>query len=67
MNSNVSELIRYVRVSDLQVVAGLLAVGDPLDLGGRGEIQGLTHVREAERSGYAHISQRQVVHIQQRP
>lgn len=67
MNSNVLELIRYVRVSDLQVIAGLLAVGDPLDLGGGGEVQGLTHVREAERSGNSHISQRQVVHIQQRP
>lgn len=67
MNSNVSELIHYVRVSDLQVIAGILAVGDLLDLCGGGEVQGLTHVREAERSGYAHISQRQVVHIQQRP
>lgn len=54
-------------LSDLKVIAGLLAVGDPLDLGGRGEVEGLTQVREAERSGDAHICQRQVVDVQQRP
>lgn len=60
--------LRVLRAcSDLQVIAGLLAVGDPLDLGGGGEVQGLTGVGEAERSCYAHIRQRQVVHIQQRP
>lgn len=32
------------RLSDLKVIAGLLAVGDPLDLGGRGEVEGLTQV-----------------------
>lgn len=53
--------------SDLQVIAGLLAVGDPLDLGGGGEVKGLSQVREAKRSGDAHICQRQVVYVQQRP
>lgn len=66
MKSNVSLVVHYTQVSDLQVIAGLLAVSDPLDLGGRGEVQGLTQVREAECSGYTHICQRQVVHIQQR-
>lgn len=56
-----------VRISDLHVIAGFLAVGDSLDLGGGGEVQSLTQVREAECSGDAHVRQRQVVHIQQRP
>lgn len=52
---------------DLKVVARLLAVGDPLDLGGGGQVQSLAQVREAKRSGYPHICQRQVVDVQQRP
>ena len=54
-------------LSDLQIVTGLLAVGDPLDLCGGGEVQRLTQVREAKRSRYPHVCQRQIVHVQQRP
>ena len=57
----------YNSFTNLPVVAGLLAIGDPLHLRGGGEVQGLTQVGEAERSGYPHVCQRQVVHIQQRP
>lgn len=54
-------------LSDLKVIAGLLAVGDPLDLGGRGEVEGLAQVGEAKCPGDAHICQRQVVDVQQWP
>lgn len=54
-------------LSDLQIVTSLLAVGDPLELSRGGEVQGLAQIGEAEGSGYPHVCQRQVVHIQQGP
>lgn len=53
--------------SDLQVITGFLAIGDSLDLSGRCEVQGLALVWETEGSGYPHVCQRKVVHIQQWP
>ena len=55
------------RGANLQVVAGLLAVGDPLDLHGRVHVEGLAQVGEAEGPGNPHVRQGQVVYIQQGP
>lgn len=52
--------------TDLQVLTDVLAVSDPLDLGGGAEVHGLTQVGEAERPGYPHVCQRQVVYIHER-
>lgn len=50
----------------LQIFAGVLAVSDPLNLSGGTEVHGLTQVGEAERPGYPHVCQRQVVYIHKR-
>lgn len=56
----------YLCGPNLQVLAGLLAVCDPLYLSGGGEVHGLAQVGEAEGPGYPHVCQRQVVYIKQR-
>lgn len=53
-------------LADLQVFTGVLAVREPLGLGGRAEVHGLTKVGEAERPCYPHVRQRQVVHVHER-
>ena len=60
MNMNVSQW-----PADLEVVAGLLAVGDPLHLGGGAQVERLAQVGERKRPRYPHVGERQVVDVQQ--
>lgn len=50
----------------LKVFTDVLAVRDPLDLSGGAQVHGLAQVGEAERPGYPHVSQRQVVDVHER-
>lgn len=55
----------HVACTNLQVLADVLAVGYPLDLSRGGQVHGLAQVGEAERPGYPHVRQGQVVDVQQ--
>ena len=67
MNTNVSKCPWGWEggLADLEVVTGLLAVGDPLHLRGGGQVQRLAQVGEGKRPCYPHVGERQVVDVQQ--
>lgn len=55
--------LRCIMLTNLQVLANILAVGYPLDLSWGGQVHGLAQVGKAEGPGYPHVCQRKVVYI----